>query len=284
MTSPSTPSPTHRLVWNPDALQCDHGDPTIAAENAAVCVTFAYATTVHLALDERTFEKNHPAGLDAFRRLAPVADDERLFRHDGERRARLPEHADELATILDFDDTGSDGDVWAARLFGLDEFAVLDGERWRYHSIPHETWCRELYGDDESTPSRYLADVERALDEFPGVAVFPADEPLCAWSTAGADYELTPEVLRLTTEASTSAFRLRSLDYVRAEPTRLELACQWRRSNSSSLPRRLVRRLVSRFTADPPTRLRFETRAELNAAVDALHTVREKLDYAFRVE
>lgn len=291
MASPPTaPDPTHRLVWNPDSLaggDDSRSDPIVAAENAVVDAAVGHATVVHLAVDESMFRASHPAGLDALGRFERVPPDERLFQYDDERRARLPEHAADLATVLDFEGAGADGDVWACRLFGVDEFALLDEKRWRYHSIPHHTWCRELYADDHSgsESTNYLAAVERVLEPLAGVAVLPVG-PLCAWHAAGADYELTPDRLGVTVDGSRQTFRLRSLDGVVADADRLELACQWRarEDSSASLPRRLVGRVVDRVTGDPPTRLRFETREELTAVVDALRLLRARLDYAYRVK
>ncbi len=277
---------THRLVYNDAALSSgDDEDAATAVENVVVDAVSNFGTEVRIAGDFDWIRERVPRMWRGLERFEPVPADERRLTGGPERRAPLPQDAAAVAAALDFDGDW-DEDAWVARLFYVDEFAIYDDEQWRYRSVPHETHVRDLNADGADD---MLEAVRDALADVPGVAVFPTDddlglEPLARWEAHGVAYTLSPTSLRVTGEGGgTHRFSLDSLEYVRAYPDRRELACQWRRGGSSLLSSGF-RRIVRRFTADRPTRLRFETRRELAVAERTLRELREALDYAYRIE
>ena len=306
--------PSHHVV-DRGLAESAAGDPTIRVDNAVAAVALDWGDEFRVRASPSFLREHDPAAADALAALERVPPDERrddggadrdesdrrdeegARRDDGgdgrngrgnrresgghERRARLPEDRETVAALLDFESRfADDEDAWAARLFGVDEFAVLAAGTPFYRSIPHETYIRDL---NDAVPG-FVDAAAAATAEYSGVAVLPVD-PIVRWSVDGAEHQLNAETVRISGAGDDRWrwFDLSKLAYVRAVPERGELAFQWRDPGGPSLVARARKRFTRLFTGEPPKRLS-ASGGTLRELIRTFARLREALDYEFVVD
>ncbi|MFC7073689.1 hypothetical protein ACFQJ7_15180 [Halovenus rubra] len=267
---------THRVVTrlNPRKDWDEVGQ--IRVENRVVEVVMGYGDRVHVRLSAETEE------LDRIKqRLARAEEGTQLFQTSGpEYYATLLEDRDLVRSLLAVDP--DDSDAWIDRMFNVEEFAVVDGEVWRYWSVPHHSHCRRV--NTAGRDPLYDALVAE-LAGVPGSALVPA-EGLASWGVKSHRYELAWDALRRheTDSERVRRFELTRLRRVSTVSDRPVLSCDWESSSSASWLDRLARWVLRSESADPPPRVPFPDSETMGSVLDGLRTLKHDLGYEFTIE
>lgn len=272
--------PSHRMYAGPSV----DARTEFAAENAVVDAVCESCSHVHVAAAGDALERQAPAAGRAFRSLSPVSEDRGVLYGDEERVGVLPDDRKAVLRALGHPIESIPAADWGsfhvARTFHVEGLVVRDGDRPRYHSVPHESHERDVYDGD--TPG-VLAAVENALDGFDGVAVYPTD-PLASWTVGGSAYHLTPTTLRRERDGKRSGYQLERLAAV--ERNGATLVCEWRSMTDVAIDgaQRLLGRVYDFFADEPPETIPTNDEETVRRVVDALADLRDALGYDLRVE
>ena len=269
---------THTVITRTSSSSDETVTNWIEVENTVVEIAMQYGTAVHLSIDGPMLEECSPGTLATVRRLARLRKDEQLLTNGSsvEYRASLPEESGVVRECLTVDhETEAGPGSW--RVFGIHELAVVREDDWLYRSVPHHKHNRMV----NAVADGFADDLNEMLDSVFGSGLFPIG-PLLSWEAEGQRYEIESDHLRVDTPTwqEWTAFKLDGLAAVYPDPERLELVCRWDGTpETDSLVLRGLGRVLSRFTADPPTRIDVSDRETLSEVIAALRTVAEKLDY-----
>lgn len=275
-----TTDQTHRVVTCTSTVSNDEGTGWVGTENTVVEVAMRCGTAVHICIGGEILENCSPETLATVRQLTRLRNSETVLTNAyPEYRASLPDDADTAMTCLD----PKGDDAWLARLYGMDELAVVSEGVRLYHSIPHHSHIREV----NAATDGFLDGVDDALDSIPGSAVLPVG-PLVSWQADGRRYEIIPEFEHFrvtdTNNQDQARFPIDKLAAVSPNEDRLELVFRWNTTTESdSLVVRGLQRLFARSSTDPPARVGVLDRETFCEVLDALRTVAAKLDYALTI-
>lgn len=273
-------TPSHRMYAGPSV----DARTEFAAENAVVDALCESCSHVHLAAAGHALEDQAPAAGRAFRSLPPVSVADRLLYGDEERVGVLPDDREAVVRALGHPigsvATDDWGDFLVARAFHVEGLVVRDGDRPRYHAVPHELHVRDVYAGD--APG-VLDAVESALDGFDGVAVYSTD-PLVSWTVCDAAYSVTPTTLRRERDGERTGYQLERLAAV--ERNGSTLVCEWlsMTETATDAAQRLVDRVYEFVADEPPETIPTDHEETARRVVDALVELRDALGYDLRIE
>lgn len=273
-------APSHRLYAGPNV----DARTEFSAENAVVDALCESCSHVHVAAAADALESQAANAGGAFRSLSPVPENERVLYGGEERVAVLPDDREVALRVLGHPIESVPAVDWGtfhvARAFHVEALAVRDGDRPRYHSVPHEFHVRDVYPGD--APG-VLDAVEDALDGFDGVAAYSTD-PLVSWTTTDGEYELTPTTLYRERDGKRAGYRLERLAAVERDGP--ALVPEWRSTTATATDgaQRLVGRVYDFFAAEPPERMPTGDDQTARRVLDALVDLRETLGYDLRIE
>jgi hypothetical protein len=278
-----TTEPTHTVVTCTSKVWNEEDTGWIDVENSVVEVAMRYGTAVHFRISGDELGEYDPEAATIVReRFEPVDESECVLDREKypEFRATLPEDVDAVTVCLAI----RGDDTWLGRLYGVYEFVVVRDGTWLYHSIPHESYLQDVNGDGADG---FLEQVATIVDSTPEFGLFPAGS-LVSWEADGRQYELHPASKSLGFEdlhgGGWTGFSLDNLTAIYPEPERLELVCRWGEPpKTDSRVLRGIGRIISRFTADPPTRIGVPDRRTLDEVLGAFRTIATKLDYDLAV-
>lgn len=269
---------THTVVTHTSSGSDEAVANWIDVENSVVELAMQYGTAVHLCIDGPMLEKCSPETLATVRQLTRLRKGEQLLTHGNlaEYRASLPDESEIVRECLAVDhETEAGPGSW--RVFGIHEFAVVRGDGWLYHSVPHHRNNRNV----NAAADGFIDELNDVLDSVFGSGLFPVG-PLLSWEANGQRYEIESDHLRVDTPTwqEWTAFKLDRLTAVYPDPERRELVCRWDGTpDTDSLVLQGLGHALARFTADPPTRIGVPDRETLGEVLVALGTVADKLDY-----
>ncbi|MDS0277208.1 hypothetical protein NDI85_05345 [Halomicroarcula sp. S1AR25-4] len=268
-----SPTPSHQLVTNRDVAP---DDAWVRAENATLGACLDAGLDVELALDLALLRVHAPAVADALGGLASV--DEPVFQTGCPVVRATPDDRTRMLNALGIG-RGERPSLWRVR--GIDRIAAVDGDAWRYYSVPNKEAVRVL---DDPSPDLKAA-IRSTIADVPCTGLFPYGT-LATWTVADIRVELTAEELWLVrADGETQWYPHDTLQGVVVDPAACELVLTWptRRDGASSSLGRVVGRLLDRRKESPPRFLHPPDDAVLEAAATAYELVADRLCQDFEV-
>lgn len=221
----NTADGTHTVVTRTSSVSTDEGTGWIDVENAVVAVAMRYGTAVHFRISEDELHEYDSEALSIVReRFERVPENECVLDREKypEYRAVLPSDTASVRECL----AVREGDAWLGRLYGVFEFAVVCGETWLYHSIPHESYLQDL---NSAAADGFLEAAAAIVDSKPKFGLFAV--PLVSWEADGRRYRIGPESKSLGFEdmghENWTAFSLGRLVAIHSNAERLEVVLRW---------------------------------------------------------
>ncbi|GGN86069.1 hypothetical protein GCM10009030_03390 [Haloarcula pellucida] len=275
---PSPEAASHAILWN-GAAACVPAAAWVRAEHAVLATCLDRGHTVHVAVDEAVLDEHVPETLAALRSLETGSDvldtDLTAFRatsDDAETLSRALSVGDLSKRPEDSPRPTESG--W--RTAGVTELAAVDGDDWRYYSVPRQQTTRAV----ADPPASFRTALEAVLDAIPAAGLAPSP-PIRVPAVDEARALLTGTGLRSThPERDTMFFPYWKLEAAVADSATGCVHLEWEtpRSAASSSLGRVVWAAVERIRETPPERLD-PSPADYERVTALLETVGESLRY-----
>ncbi|WP_135302373.1 hypothetical protein [Haloarcula amylovorans] len=262
---------SHRLVTNRDAAP---PDAWVRAENAVLGACLDAEMTIELAVYPRLLKQGAPSVAAVFGQLDRV--EGRALRGDPPVVHARPTDRKRLLGALSVSAT-DEVPLWRSQ--GIYRIAVVDGDEWRYYSVPRKAAIRAVDGPGDDLK----AAIRAVIAEIPCTALFPHGA-LASWTVNDVGIEITTEGLWLGRSGGESRwYPHEKLEGVVADEAACELLLSWptRRDDAASSLGRLVSGLLDRRRESPPRLLHPPDASTLETAITAYELVADRLCYDF---